>query len=206
MALKTPVYDLKNFVNVYEPREDSYLFLDALEKDFAAIKCMKPTFVLEVGSGSGIIISALASVLSTCVCFSSDINVDACLATQKTAALNNVSIEICNMDLFRNFKNNSFDIVLFNPPYVVTDMEELNGNGLNRAWAGGDRGRVIIDKFLNDLHRILNVNGICYVVLLKENNPEEIMNEMSLIGFRAEILLERKIPGEHLFVVKLFKL
>lgn len=49
------------------------------------------------------------------------------------------------------------DILLFNPPYVPTDDldpqdgfqdEEMNGYGISISWAGGPRGRVVIDQFL----------------------------------------------------------
>lgn len=37
------------------------------------------------------------------------------------------------------------DLLVFNPPYVVTSDDEICGT-LQRAWAGGTKGRVVIDR------------------------------------------------------------
>nr|XP_022912948.1 hemK methyltransferase family member 2 [Onthophagus taurus] len=205
MSLPTPSYDLSEFKNVYEPREDTFLLLDALEKDLENIKKNNPMFIAEIGSGSGIIITALSCLLKT-VCFATDLNPEACYATLNTSKLNKCEIEVCNMNFLSGFKHNLFDLIIFNPPYVVTASEEISGSSLSRSWAGGLNGREIIDKLLMSLPNYLSNEGICYLLVLKENNPEEIIEIVKKVGFKATILLERKIPSEHLFVLKLNKL
>lgn len=202
-SLETPKYNLKNYAEVYEPSEDTFLFLDALELELNFIVNLKPAVIAEIGSGSGVVITALAKKLkNSCTYFATDINCQACLATSETSHLNNVNIECLHMNLLDKFREGIFDIILFNPPYVVSATEEMMGNSLSRAWAGGKDGREIIDLFLEDLEWLLTKTGVCYMVILKENKPSDIKKCMSLRGFKSSCVLERKIPGEHLFVFK----
>lgn len=203
MQLNTPLYDLKTFPDVYEPSEDSFLLLDALELEVEFLKSLKPEIIVEIGTGSGIIISAIASFMqSNCMYYATDVNIQACRASLHTSKLNFVNVECLNMNLLSNFKNKLFDVIVFNPPYVVTDPSEMEGNGLNRAWAGGRDGRQIADEVLKNLNNLLTEKGVCYMVILKENKPQEIKDDMFKYGFDCVVVAERKVPGEHLFVLK----
>ena len=51
------------YSSVYEPSNDSFLFLDALEQEMTTIINSKPRITLEIGSGSGIITSFLSKEL-----------------------------------------------------------------------------------------------------------------------------------------------
>ena len=45
------------------------------------------------------------------------------------------------------------DVLIFNPPYVVTPVEEMEGCGISISWAGGRNGRQVVDKFLPQVGR-----------------------------------------------------
>lgn len=205
MALLTPRYNLHDYPDVYEPCEDTHLFLDALEKDRDYLVNLKPILSCEIGCGSGVLMTALATILkNTCAYFCTDINIRACAATKKTSTMNGVDLETIGMNL-TTFLRCQFDIILFNPPYVITRRKEIAGSGLNRAYAGGRNGREIIDNFLKTLPEVLMKNGVCYMLLLKENNIEEIEEYLGKFGFHSEIVIERRIPGEYLYVYKFFR-
>lgn len=202
---------------VYEPAEDSFLLLDAIEADLSQIFDKKPIICLEIGSGSGVVITALAKVLSECICYATDINPIACRITKKTAKCNNAVIEMLNMDLTNGFQQNEIDLLIFNPPYVVTTNEELeskvqpssstsNGDfntNIIKSWAGGIDGRVVMDRVFTHLDQILSPDGIAYILVIKDNKPAEIIKNLEKLKFRAEIVKERRIRGEHLFILKI---
>ena len=99
--LTSSLFVSTDFENVYEPAEDSFILLDALESEIKTIQELKPTFALEIGPGSGIISAAIANITinkeqlkKLCFVFSCDINSLACKATQRTAYQNNVSSNV----------------------------------------------------------------------------------------------------------------
>lgn len=87
-----PVIDRKAFSEVYEPREDSFLFLDALDSEKEFLNSVPRSVVLEVGPGSGIVSTHLSRVLGAqqhVLFFGCDINPAATRVTQQTFRVNN---------------------------------------------------------------------------------------------------------------------
>lgn len=86
---------------MYEPSEDTFLLLDALESDLPFIDNLNPTTVMEIGPGSGLIITALAKRLQNRTnCFAVDISANACTVTWRSAEANNVKVHN-DVDLIR---------------------------------------------------------------------------------------------------------
>ncbi|KAK3911096.1 Methyltransferase N6AMT1 [Frankliniella fusca] len=201
--------DAADYDKVYEPREDSFLFLDALEKDLNLIRLFKPSICLEVGSGSGVICTALARFLgSSSYVIATDLNPFACQTTHQTAEANNSFVSCIQMDLDSMLRmNNTIDLLLFNPPYVVTTSKELrqpreDGSFLHLAWAGGVKGREVTDRLLSHVGQLLSHRSLFYLVVIKENDPEEICNVMACQGFKGEIIASRKVRNELLSVMR----
>ncbi|CCW70691.1 unnamed protein product [Phytomonas sp. Hart1] len=88
-------------------------------------------------------------------------------------------------DLQGPFRVRSCDVVLFNPPYVPTSTEELE-QALTRkdlitsAWCGGERGRVVLDRFIEMLPHYLSRDGCCYIVLIKENDIADVYRKIQV--------------------------
>lgn len=76
---------------------------------------------------------------------------------------------------------------MFNPPYVPTPPDELLGDGISRSWAGGDRGREVLDRLLPHVGELLAPNGRLYLVLLSANDPDEVAAILKRQGLEAQV-------------------
>lgn len=54
---------------------------------------------------------------------------------------------------------------------MPTPDEEVERGGLAAAWAGGHRGRRVIDRLLPQLRRLLSPTGEVFMVTVHENDP-----------------------------------
>ncbi|XP_059059080.1 methyltransferase N6AMT1 [Achroia grisella] len=206
--LETPYQnhiDKADFDHVYEPAEDSFLLIDALEKDLQYLKAKNPTFCLEVGSGSGVVITAFGMVFPNTFCVSTDINWKACEMSISTAKYNKVLLEPVNMDLVNFFVDNKFDVIIFNPPYVVTESQECGGKDITASWAGGIKGREITDRLLHMIPKKLAEDGTFYLLLIQDNIPNEVIEIMRMHGFKSELVIRRIVRNEHQLVLKFYK-
>lgn len=94
---------------------------------------------------------------------------------------------------------------LFNPPYVPTPDEEVERPGIARAWAGGYRGRRVIDRLLPQLNATLSPRGELFMVTVLENEPQALLEEMRSQGFEGKVVLKRGADEELLHIVRLYR-
>lgn len=183
--------------DVYAPAEDSYLLVDALQADMERIAALRPSVVVEVGSGSGVVLSSLGMTMKNCHFIGVDLNPKAVAMTERTLAGNGTQ----SFDVFRgkHFGGlRSADVVICNPPYVVTSDEEYllgqTSADITASWAGGTNGRLFIDEFLIEVQRMMTPGGLLYLLVEERNKPSEL---------RGHVVLSRKVVGESLQVLRL---
>ena len=134
---------------------------------------------MEVGGGSGILSSALALQLPSSWWTVTDINISACEAIVKTAKINRTwetaSLEVVRTSVLSCLSlNGKVDLLLCNPPYVATDEQEVGGQGLSAAWAGGRRGLGVTQAVIEQLRDVLSPLGLAYIVVEQCNKPDEV--------------------------------
>jgi release factor glutamine methyltransferase len=77
------------------------------------------------------------------------------------------------------------------------------GDALPAAWAGGERGREVIDRALPVLVPLLRAGGgVLFLVLVEDNAPEEVMAQLAALGAEAVVVARVKAANEHLCVVR----
>lgn len=200
--ISTPLLPQKPSESIYQPSEDSYLLLDALEADLSLIQSIKPVIMVEIGSGSGIALSFLPQCVYR---IGIDINPECCIYSNKTLKMNNRIGDCLNMDLSGGLRVKA-DIILFNPPYVLTESKEITTKGISQSWAGGVNGREVIDRFLPLVDSILSPNGLFYMIVVNENGIDDIKSIMLKRNFKMDIVLYRVSGWEGLSCLRFSRL
>ncbi|XP_038153068.1 methyltransferase N6AMT1 isoform X2 [Cyprinodon tularosa] len=167
---------------------------------------MSPCVCLEVGCGSGVVSAFLASVVGPSALYlCTDVNLAAAQCTATTASCNRISLQPVITDLVDSLLPRlcgKVDVLLFNPPYVVTPSEEVGSRGIEAAWAGGERGREVTDRFLPLVAQLLSTKGLFYLITIAENNPEEIIGLLGQCGLEGGACLSTRAGNERLSVLR----
>jgi release factor glutamine methyltransferase len=175
---------------IYAPEADTYLLLDA-----ARLETKPGEHVLEVGTGSGIIATELAAIAGV---VATDINPHAALCAREKG------IDIVQSDLFAGIRN-TFDLIIFNPPYLPTLPEERIDDWLEYALDGGTSGRDVILKFAEDVGRVLAPGGRILLLISSLTGLPEVRDLFFRNNFTSEIILKQKIEDEDLYVLRLVR-
>lgn len=114
-----------------------------------------------------------------------DINPAAVAATERTAAENGVDgVRAIRSDLVTAVADDiagRVDVLLFNPPYVVTPSSEVGTADIVAAWAGGANGREVTDRLLPLVPALLTPEtGRFYLVAIEENLQHDAIGENGL--------------------------
>ncbi|XP_049521612.1 methyltransferase N6AMT1-like isoform X2 [Dermacentor silvarum] len=177
--METPIvscFSESEAASVYEPAEDSFLLIDALEKELPEITRRRAT----------------------------DINEKAAAMTKRTCIRNEADVDVVVSDLvgcLADRLQKKVDLLVFNPPYVVTPTKEVQGNQLlTRSWAGGIKGREVMDRLAPYVSQILSDRGLYFLLLIKENDPDDVCKLMSTHGLQGKCVIARRCGAEHLSV------
>lgn len=178
---------------VYEPAEDSYLLVRT-----AVDHVDENDLVLDVGTGSGFV-GATISRETGASAVAIDVNPFACERASR-AGLSTV-----RGDLVSPFLADTFDVVLFNPPYLPTDPDDEWEDWMEVALSGGPTGRSVIESFLDEVSRVLSPRGRVFLLVSSLTGVEEVVVHAAKEGFSAIALADETFPYETLTVLKLIQ-
>jgi release factor glutamine methyltransferase len=175
---------------IYEPAEDSRLLAET------AIDHVDGGRVLEVGVGSGYVAERVAAETDASV-LGCDISPEACSRARSEG------IETVRSDLTRPFRADSFDVVLFNPPYLPTPPEAEWDDPLEYALSGGPDGRRVVRPFLADVGRVLKPGGRTYLLVSSLTDIEAVSELAADAGLTAREVAGERFPFERLVVLEI---
>lgn len=186
---------------VYPPSEDTFLMEDALRmsREGAQVRV-----IVEVGSGSGYLSKLLRGLYPRAFVVSTDLNPKAAAETARCAGTleggGAANGDVLRTSLLDGIREGFVDMAVFNPPYLPSAPECLEGCGIDRSWAGGSGGREVIDQFIARTSAV----PIIYLLLCSLNNEEEVAGLLStqLSARSTRVLLRRNVEGEHLLVLR----
>lgn len=175
---------------VYDPSEDTFLLLEALDIKFGE-------YVLEIGTGCGLIALECARLGANVVC--TDVNPYAVDLARRNYFRNKSfikgSFEVRHGDLFSVVKKDErFDVVIFNPPYLPTKSEEHVGGWFDVATDGGADGLSLTKRFIDGLPNYVNKGGRAYFVFSSLSNLKKLGKCLS--GLNAKVVLSRNFNDE----------
>lgn len=175
------------YENVYEPAEDSFLFAE----NFSVTE---GDSVVDIGTGCGIL-GVLAANQSARV-FAIDINPHAVRCAKENAELNHVvgKMFFLHGDLLTSLRTGvTFDLILFNAPYLPCSLSGRS-SWLERAWAGGNAGRPVIDRFISEIPKYLKHRGRVFLMQSTLSDINKTVREFENKGLKTNVVAKRALP------------
>ena len=172
----------------YQPAEDSILLSKTLQKYVGEA-------VLEIGIGSGYTCKGLSKnpfVVGT------DINSESLEEAHTRLKSSHIeNIELVQCDGASPFREECFDLVVFNPPYLPSEV--INDSTVD----GGKKGIEVLNKFLDHSIRVLSDSGLIIFVLSTLTDYKKVLNNLRKKGFKIKKKDSQKLFFEEIFIIEI---
>ncbi|WP_022942511.1 peptide chain release factor N(5)-glutamine methyltransferase [Psychromonas hadalis] len=140
------------------PRPDTEMLVET-----ALVNCLPQSSILDLGTGTGAIILALASELPNTCCVAVDFNEDAVRLAQQNATLLKINNIIFKHSNWFEKVTGQFDIIVSNPPYIDENDKHLKLGDVRfeplSALVASENGLADIRLIANQARDYLNNNG-----------------------------------------------
>ncbi len=172
--------------SVLIPRAETELLVD---ETLNIINQTPSALILEIGTGSGCIAVTIASLCEDVRIVASDISKEALLIAKENSNNHgqNEKVTFISGDLLSSFKNESYDIVVSNPPYIKEEdlphlEPEVKDFEPKVSLTAGKDGLYFIKKIISDATRVLKDGGSC-VLEIGHGQRESVENIFLEFGF-----------------------
>lgn len=149
--------------NVLVPRPETEIIIEKILESFDTSQ----KTVLDLGTGSGAIGLSLSKERKDWGVFCSDISFDAIKVARKNKYKNEVDAIFINSDWLEAYADNTFDIIVSNPPYIDPDDPRIHSDGLKyepiHALISGQKGLKDIQTIICQSQEVLVNKGSLFI-------------------------------------------
>ncbi len=185
---------MAEFLDFYEPAEDSFLLQEQVKKHAYGK-------VVDVGTGSGIQALTAATVNNVTSILAIDINPLALTHVQTQAKTKHLRIKTLLSSKFTSLPTKEkFDTIICNPPYLPEDAHIVDP-----ALFGGKHGFEWSEDFLSHAANYLDPNGQILFLFSSLTIKEKIDGIIAQNLLESVLLSTGKIPFETLYIYKITK-
>jgi len=173
----------------YKPREDSLLLRRIVEG-------LSAEAALEIGCGVGFVLESLAQRCRWVI--GADVDMNSLLLAKARL----VDRGLANFDLIccssaEAFKANSFDLVVFNPPYLPSEkIEDL-------AVDGGEGGVEVTLNWLSECARVVKPSGKVVLITSSLASQDLLIKGVRQLGFKIKLISSQPLFFEELYAYEL---
>ncbi len=177
--------------NVLIPRQDTEVLVEEI------LQVCKGKSVLDICTGSGCIIISLAKLGELESAYGVDISEQALLIAKQNAAKLETAVEFELSDLFQQV-NQSFDIIVSNPPYIRTSvieelMPEVKDHEPHLALDGSEDGLKFYRSIAVGAKEHLNKNGYLFFEI-GHDQGNDVAHILQKEGY-ADIIIKKDLSG-----------
>jgi len=173
-------WEFKVTPEVLIPRKETELIV---EKALEVIKKHNAFFVLDLGTGSGNIAVSIKKEFGSGVSvLCSDISFEAACVARQNIAHHEVRIGVVQSDLFNAFKENCFDLIVSNPPYVAP--QDIKGSLVyepQKSLEASCGGFSVINEILRKAPSCLKKGGYL-IIEIGYNHKERVEDSVKELG------------------------
>ena len=140
---------------------------ETLVQNILEIFDSKQIKVLDLGTGSGAIGLSLANERTNWEVVCSDMSLEAIKVTKKNMLTNSLNVSLVNSNWLTAFKNECFDLIVSNPPYVNPSDPRVLSDGLRfeplEALVSDCGGFKDIEQIVKESSKTLNNSGYLFL-------------------------------------------
>ena len=156
--------------------------------------------ILDIGTGSGCIAISVKKHIPAAHVVALDICAQALEVAKRNAVFNNVNIHFKQMDILRHSPNDTFDIIVSNPPYVRNiEKKQIKKNVLKyephiALFVKDDNPLIFYERICNISGNLLKKNGHIFFEI-NEHLSNDMLHLAEQKNFK-KALLKKDIQGK----------